>query len=71
MTIILQDEDDLHAVVTADGTVIQRAEMRETRLSDGRIALDCGKCNKQVATSRFVIDHDGTISEWGVCDARG
>ena len=64
MTIILQQGDVLKAVITADGDVIKREDMREHRLSDGRIALDCGECNERAVASRFVVDKDGIISEW-------
>ncbi len=66
MTIILQEGDVLHALITAEGNVIKREDMREYRLSDGRIALDCGECNVRAGSSRFVVDKDGIISEWGV-----
>lgn len=64
MTIILQQGDVLKAVITADGDVIKREDMREYRLSDGRVALDCGECNERAVASRFVVDVDGIISEW-------
>ena len=64
MTIILQEGDELTHVVLQDGSIIPRESMREYRLSDGRIALDCGKCNERAVTSRFVVDKDGIISEW-------
>lgn len=66
MTIILQQGDVLRAVITADGDVIKREDMREYRLSDGRVALDCGDCNKRLKAKTHVIDKDGILSEWGV-----
>lgn len=64
MTIILQQGDELTHVVLQDGSIIPRESMREHRLSDGRIALDCGECNERAVASRFVVDVDGIISEW-------
>ena len=65
MTIILQEGDVLHALITAEGNVIKREDMREYRLSDGRIALDCGECNTRLKAKSHVIDKDGILSEWG------
>ena len=65
MTIILQKGDELTHVVMQDGSIIPRESMREYRLSDGRIALDCGECNERAASARFAVDADGIISEWG------
>ena len=66
MTIILQQGDNLSEVVMNDGRIYRRKDMREYRLSDGRIALDCGDCNKRLKAKTHVIDKDGILSEWGV-----
>ena len=63
MTIILQQGDVLERVVLRNGTIINRAEMREHTTSDGRVVLDCGNCGKEIRTNKkYAVDKDGIIS---------